>query len=115
MYTLASANKENKTSATTRQNKHNTDSQTLQRKSNGQSTDALSHLISNSTPVNAFSFSSGANLNSQSSHLSHLVQNSPIQAKLNIGKQNDRYEQEADRGAEKVMRMPDSVMQPKPT
>jgi hypothetical protein len=115
MYTLASANKQNKTSAATRQSKHNIDSQTLQRKSNGQDAEALSQSISNSTPVNALSFSSGTNLNSQSSHLSHLVKNSPIQAKLNIGKQNDRYEQEADKVADEVMRMPEPRIQPKPT
>jgi hypothetical protein len=115
MYAIAFTHKKNRVNTTTRQNNTNTGSLILQRKSNDQDIEALSQLISNSTPVNAFSFSSGANLNSQSSHLSHLVQNSPIQAKLNIGKQNDRYEQEADRGAEKVMRMPDSVMQPKPT
>jgi peptidoglycan hydrolase-like protein with peptidoglycan-binding domain len=103
MYALASANKQNTTSTGTRQNKHNTDSVTLQRKSNGRDAEALSQSISGSTPVNAFHFSSGTNLHSQSSHLSHLVQNSSIQAKLKIGKPNDKYEQEADRVAQQIM------------
>ena len=32
----------------------------------------------------------------------------PIQAKLTIGQPNDKYEQEADRVAEQVMRMPET-------
>ena len=38
-----------------------------------------------------------------------------IQPKLKIGQPNDIYEQEADRIAEQVMRMPEPVLQPKPT
>lgn len=34
-----------------------------------------------------------------------------IQAKLTIGRSNDKYEQEADRGADKVMRMPEPTVQ----
>lgn len=42
-------------------------------------------------------------------------QKSPIlQAKLKIGAPNDKYEQEADRVADQVMRMPDQVIQRKP-
>ena len=49
------------------------------------------------------------------SHFSHdfskipvrLNSSFPIQAKLKIGQPNDKYEQEADRVAEQVMRMPD--------
>jgi hypothetical protein len=111
MYTLASTNKQNKTSAAKRQNKYNTNSQTLQRKSNDQNTEALSQLVSNRTPVNALPLSSRANLNSQSSYLSYLVKNSLIQAKLKIGKPNDVFEQEADRAADEVMRMPEPIAQ----
>jgi len=35
-----------------------------------------------------------------------------IQAKLRIGKPNDKYEQEADRVADQVMRMPEPAIQP---
>lgn len=38
----------------------------------------------------------------------------PIQPKLTIGQPNDKYEQEADRVADEVMRMPDPRIQPKP-
>ena len=38
-----------------------------------------------------------------------------IQPKLTIGQQNDSYEQEADRVAEQVMRMPEPAVQAKPT
>ncbi len=37
----------------------------------------------------------------------------PIQAKLTIGQPNDKYEQEADRVAEQVMRMPEQTVQRK--
>lgn len=37
-----------------------------------------------------------------------------LQAKLRIGPQNDKYEQEADRVADQVMRMPDPALQLKP-
>lgn len=39
----------------------------------------------------------------------------PIQTKLTIGHPNDKYEQEADRVAEQVMRMPEPLIQQKPT
>ena len=38
----------------------------------------------------------------------------PVQAKLKIGQPNDKYEQEADRVAEQVMRRPDSKMDGSP-
>jgi hypothetical protein len=38
----------------------------------------------------------------------------PVQAKLKIGQPNDKYEQEADRVADQVMRMPDPTLQRKP-
>jgi hypothetical protein len=42
--------------------------------------------------------------------------NSPclVQARLKIGQRDDKYEQEADRIADQVMRMPDPVVQRKP-
>lgn len=44
-----------------------------------------------------------------------LFKSGIIQAKLKIGEPNDVYEQEADRVAEQVMRMPEPTIQPKPT
>ncbi len=38
-----------------------------------------------------------------------------VQAKLEIGRPNDKYEQEADRVAEQVMRMPEPTLQRNPT
>jgi hypothetical protein len=38
-----------------------------------------------------------------------------IQAKSKIGQPNDVYEQEADRIADQVMRMPEPAIHPKPT
>ena len=35
--------------------------------------------------------------------------NQPLQAKLQLGESNDRYEQEADRVAAQVIRMPESI------
>jgi hypothetical protein len=42
-----------------------------------------------------------------------LIKSGTLQAKLKIGQPNDVYEQEADRVAEQVMRMPDPVIQRK--
>jgi len=39
----------------------------------------------------------------------------PLQAKLRINQPGDRFEQEADRVAKQVMRMPESGLQRKPT
>jgi len=39
----------------------------------------------------------------------------PIQAKLKIGDPNDKYEQEADRVADQVMRMPEPNIRLKPS
>jgi hypothetical protein len=39
----------------------------------------------------------------------------PIQAKLKVGQPDDEYEQEADRVAEMIMRMPGPNIQSKPT
>ena len=40
-----------------------------------------------------------------------LVRSGALQAKLRIGQPGDKYEQEADRVAEKVMRMPEPAVQ----
>lgn len=39
----------------------------------------------------------------------------PIQAKLKIGQPGDKYEREADRVAEQMMRMPEPVVQRQPS
>jgi hypothetical protein len=44
-----------------------------------------------------------------------LFKTGVIGAKLKIGQPNDIYEQEADRIADKVMRMPEPSIYPKPT
>jgi len=38
----------------------------------------------------------------------------PVQPKLNIGEPGDKYEREADRMADEVMRIPDPALQLKP-
>ena len=43
------------------------------------------------------------------------VLDSPLQTKLRINQPGDRYEREADRMADVVMRMPDPGLQRKPT
>lgn len=43
-----------------------------------------------------------------------LLQSRHIQARLTVGKPDDKYEQEADRVADQVMRMPDSTVQHQP-
>jgi hypothetical protein len=43
-----------------------------------------------------------------------LFESGIIRAKLKIGQPNDRYEQEADRVADQVMRMPEQTVQMKP-
>ncbi len=45
----------------------------------------------------------------------HTVTPTMIQPKLTIGQPNDKYEQEADRVAEQVMRIPNPAIQLKPT
>lgn len=44
-----------------------------------------------------------------------MMQSGALQAKLRIGQPNDKYEQEADRVADQVMRMPKPGVQRKPT
>lgn len=41
----------------------------------------------------------------------HILRSSGVQTKLTVGQPNDKYEQEADRNADKVMAMPDSKFQ----
>jgi len=43
-----------------------------------------------------------------------LFQSGLLQAKLGLGPPGDRFEQEADRVADQVMRLPEPVIQPKP-
>ncbi len=44
-----------------------------------------------------------------------MMKSGAIQAKFKIGQPGDKYEQEADRVAEQVMRMPEPGIQLKPT
>ncbi len=44
-----------------------------------------------------------------------MYESGQLQAKLNIGLPGDKYEQEADDLADRVMSMPDSQIRPKPT
>ncbi len=41
-----------------------------------------------------------------------MFESNALQAKLRVGQPNDIYEQEADRVAEQVMRMPEPAIQP---
>jgi hypothetical protein len=47
--------------------------------------------------------------------LQRMMKFGALQAKLRIGLPNDKYEQEADRVADQIMRMPEPGIQPKPT
>ena len=49
-------------------------------------------------------------LHLQQAKVRHILRGPTLQPKLTIGSPNDKYEQEADRVAEQVMRMPDSVV-----
>ncbi len=59
----------------------------------------------------------GTNFNSDFSRVPARTLAAPImiQPKLTIGQPDDKYEQEADRVAERVMRMPNPAIQLKPT
>lgn len=50
----------------------------------------------------------------QRAEIRHILRFTGAQAKLTIGKPNDKYEQEADRVADQVMRMPDPSLQRQP-
>jgi len=47
--------------------------------------------------------------------VAQLYRTGLLQAKLKVSESNDIYEQEADRVAERIMRMPEPTVQPKPT
>jgi hypothetical protein len=47
--------------------------------------------------------------------MQRLFKSGVIQAKFKMGQPNDIYEQEADRVAGTVLRMPEPVVEPKPT
>ena len=47
----------------------------------------------------------------QQANISRILRSTGAQAKLTIGKPNDKYEQEADRVADQVMSMPDPRIQ----
>jgi hypothetical protein len=47
--------------------------------------------------------------------VAQLYRSGLLQAKLKIGELNDIYEQEADRMADRIMRMPEPTIHPKPT
>jgi len=86
----------------------------LQRKAAGE-TDALSRIISSGRPVNAYGPPADSNPDSKTGQLISLVQRTKVQPKLTVGRPNDKYEQEADSVAERVMRMPGPQIRPKPT
>ena len=50
-------------------------------------------------------------LHLQQAKVRHILRSPTLQAKLTIGQPNDKYEQEADRMADEVMRMPESRLQ----
>ncbi len=50
----------------------------------------------------------------QQAEVHHILHSTGAQAKLTIGQPNDKYEQEADRVADQVMRMPDPKLQRQP-
>ncbi len=109
-----------------------TDHMQLQRKTVGQSADTLTSVIS-STPVStptatpqlapeppvqtesATEQTSELSQEPQPSFLNHDFGRLPIFAKLSVSQPNDPYEQEADRVAEQVMRMPDRTAAPAPS
>ena len=50
----------------------------------------------------------------QQAEVSYILRSTGAQARLTIGQPDDKYEQEADRVADQVMRMPDSKLQRQP-
>ena len=50
----------------------------------------------------------------QQAEVSHILRSTGAQARLTIGQPDDKYEQEADRVADQVMRMPDPKLQRQP-
>jgi len=56
----------------------------------------------------------GPVLQAHQAEIRHILRSTGVQAKLTIGKPNDKYEQEADRVADQVMAMPDPKLQRQP-
>ncbi len=56
-----------------------------------------------------------ANRHPQIAAVRQILRGSRLQAKLTVGAPDDVYEQEADRVADEVMRMPEPVVQAAPT
>lgn len=54
----------------------------------------------------------GPEVTAQQAEIRRILRSTGVQAKLTIGQPNDKYEQEADRVAEQVMRMPEPRLQP---
>ena len=57
----------------------------------------------------------GPESKAQQAEIHNILRSTGAQAKLTIGQPNDKYEQEADRIADQVMRMPGPEIRPKPT
>jgi hypothetical protein len=91
---------------------------TLTQKYNAQNKTAASdnqngkaYLPSNAAPVNTI-LSLQGKLGNRS--VQKLLSSKTIQAKLEVGEPDDIYEKEADSIADKVIRMPEPPVQPKP-
>lgn len=67
--------------------------------------------VEGSSPSGFFDFGSSSVFPKSKTFLRLNSRALPIQAKLKIGQPNDKYEQEADRVAEQVMRMPEPELQ----
>ena|SRR3990172_220479 len=110
MNTFISSTKKNTSTAARQATGH--DGKTgLQRKSNGRDTESLSHVIAKGTPANSIHPFSTINRKSESSYLSSLVYSPTVQAKLTVGKPDNKLEKEADDTATKVMTCPMPVLQ----
>jgi len=109
MYSVTSSSKSRSTSSKSG-SKTSDNGKAVQRKADSQRTDGLSQLISTSSPSKTLSISNNGN-GSASTSLSNLVQNSPIQPKLTVGKVDSPLEREADGMAKKVMSIPEPTVQ----
>ncbi len=98
-----SADKQSTNSSTQRQHTDDCGSCMLQRKPESHDGQALAHLISTGSSGHSILPSSLNNSSSQSGYLSSIVQNAVIQKRLTVGKPNDRFEQEADMTADRVV------------
>ncbi|MDH3976494.1 MAG: hypothetical protein OEV42_19700 [Deltaproteobacteria bacterium] len=86
----------------------------LQRKADNDA-DALRRIISSRSPANSCGPPVNPKAGAKTAQLSTLIQRSGVQAKLTIGRRDDKYEQEADSVSERVMSMPGPQIRPKPT